>query len=85
MSWAGFASDANGNDRGRFADVNGDGKQDYVYVWNNAGKRAFAVYLAKGDGTFQEHINTGSWAEFHPDANGNDRGRFADVNCPAML
>ncbi|MDB9419312.1 hypothetical protein PN467_01890 [Microcystis aeruginosa CS-563/04] len=45
-SSSGFWADPNGYDRGQFADVNGDGKQDYVVVWNNAGNRNIATYLA---------------------------------------
>nr|NCR27938.1 hypothetical protein [Microcystis aeruginosa LE13-04] len=79
-SWSGFWADPNGYDRGKFADVNGDGKQDYVVVWNNGGQRNLATYLAKADGTFNELVNTTSWSGFWADPNGYDRGKFADVN-----
>ncbi|MDJ0583097.1 hypothetical protein, partial [Crocosphaera sp.] len=44
-----FLSDTTGKDLGGFADINGDGKQDYVVVWNDGGKRNLATYLATKD------------------------------------
>ncbi|WNF16728.1 FG-GAP-like repeat-containing protein [Microcystis aeruginosa] len=79
-SWGGFSPDSTGKDIGQFVDVNGDGKQDYVVVWNWNGKRTFATYLGKGDGSFQEHFNTASWGGFSPDSTGKDIGQFVDVN-----
>ncbi|MEA5533107.1 FG-GAP-like repeat-containing protein, partial [Crocosphaera sp. XPORK-15E] len=76
-----FSPDSNGYDRGEFADVNGDGRQDYVVVWNNGGKRAIATFLANANGTFNELINTTMQnGNFSGDPWGYDRGKFADVN-----
>ncbi|WP_218653201.1 Calx-beta domain-containing protein [Nostoc sp. TCL26-01] len=80
FSGGGFTNDTTWRDLGDFADVNGDGKQDYIVPWNNSGKRALAVYLAKGDGTFNEFINTFSSGVFTPDTTWKDLGDFADVN-----
>ncbi|TRU70000.1 MAG: hypothetical protein EWV55_20270, partial [Microcystis viridis Mv_BB_P_19951000_S69] len=84
-SWAGFIPDTTGRDLGQFVDVNGDGKQDYVVIWNANGKRTFATYFGKGDGSFQEHFNTASWAGFIPDKTGRDLGQFVDVNNDKIL
>jgi hypothetical protein len=45
----GFIPDANWRDLGRFVDVNGDKKQDYVVPWNYQGKRVFSPYIAAKD------------------------------------
>ncbi|QGZ91471.1 FG-GAP-like repeat-containing protein [Microcystis aeruginosa] len=75
-----FIADTTGKDLGEFADINGDGKQDYVVVWNSGGKRNLATYLAKADGTFSEYINTASGGYFIADTTGKDLGEFADIN-----
>ena len=46
VSEGGFIPDANWRDLGRFVDVNGDKKQDYVVPWNYQGKRVFSPYIA---------------------------------------
>ncbi|ADL49930.1 FG-GAP-like repeat-containing protein [Clostridium cellulovorans] len=74
-----FTADTVGRDTGIFTDVNGDGKTDYVVTWNNNGKRSFTTYLAKGDGTFSEFVNTASGGTFMLDTLGRDTGIFADV------
>ena len=76
-----FLADKTGRDIGAFADINGDGRKDYVVVWNANGKRAIATYLAKPDGTFNEFVNTVfTNGTFVADTIGRDLGQFADIN-----
>jgi RHS repeat-associated protein len=75
-----FVADKSGRDIGNFADVNGDGKTDYVVVWGDGHHRHLSTYLSKGDGTFQEAIDTKSLAGiFWADESGRDIGNFAEV------
>ncbi|TVV44627.1 FG-GAP-like repeat-containing protein [Thalassolituus sp. C2-1] len=67
------------------ADVNGDGRTDYVVIWSSAGRRQLATYLANSDGSFSEYINTSSIGYFIPDSQGRDKGSFADVNGDGMM
>src|SRR5579872_1786304 len=49
----GFVSDTATNDPGLIPlDLNGDGKTDFVQLWNNSGHLTLITYLSKGDGTF---------------------------------
>ncbi|ADL49931.1 FG-GAP repeat domain-containing protein [Clostridium cellulovorans] len=80
VSSGNFTSDAVGRDTGIFADVTGDGKADYIVSWNNNGKRTLATYVAKGDGTFNEYVNTFSAGTFTADTMESDTGTFTDVN-----
>jgi Ca2+-binding RTX toxin-like protein len=45
----GFIPDSNWRDLGRFVDLNGDKKQDYIVPWSYQGKRVFSPYLAAKD------------------------------------
>ena len=73
-------ADSDGYDRGTFQDINGDGREDYVVIWNNGGKRNLATYLARADGLFSEFVNTTSSGLFVADSDGYDRGTFQDIN-----
>lgn len=78
-SVGGFIPDTTGRDLGVFVDVTGDGRQDYVVIWNSGGQRQLATYMANGNGTFQEYVNTSSVGGFIPDTTSRDLGFFADV------
>ena len=71
-------------DQGSFIDVNGDGLPDYTVAWKNAStnSRNIAVFLAKGDGTFTQGLNSDVGCCFSAvpgDAN-KDEGAFLDFN-----
>jgi len=75
-----FVADKSGRDIGNFADVNGDGNTDYVVIWSDGTSRHLSTYLSKGDGTFQEFVDTPNLGIFVADKSGRDIGNFADVN-----
>ncbi|MEY4807061.1 MAG: hypothetical protein RLZZ206_1450 [Cyanobacteriota bacterium] len=75
-----FVANSDGYDRGTFQDINGDGRDDYVVIWNNGGKRNLATYLARADGLFNEFVNTASSGSFVANSDGYDRGTFQDIN-----
>ncbi|MEV6674410.1 FG-GAP-like repeat-containing protein [Streptomyces sp. NPDC051162] len=77
--WTAFGTFASGvgepDDRVRFADINGDGKADYLVVQDNG---AVDAWINDGGS------NHGGWTEFGTFASGvgepGDKVRFADIN-----
>ena len=77
----GFAADSIGRNLGSFADVNGDGRSEFVVPWNNNGILYLATYLPNPNGTFQNGIiNTNTGRGFVADSTGRFLGTFADVS-----
>jgi hypothetical protein len=79
-----FIPDARGRDTGSFADVDGDGRTDYVVVYAGANnQRTFATYRASTtqNGFFQlPFVWTATSDQFNRDSlTGRDMGQFANV------
>ena len=81
-NYGAFIPNLNGRDLGRFADVTGDGKADYIVAWLSGGddKRHLATFVGKVDGTFAQFVDTGGMGTYLPDPLGRDMGEFADVD-----
>lgn len=72
----------NGRDDGFLADVNGDGRADYVVAWQKGSSRSMTVHLGLADGHFDATlILTHTDGNYCPDdTSGCDEGYLADVN-----
>lgn len=75
-------SNAQQEDSGTFADVNGDGLPDYIVSWMGSGSRNLTVYLNNGNGTFANLINSNVGGSFvwSSDGDRRDTGTWLDVN-----
>ncbi len=68
------------NDNKLIGDFNGDGRDDYLHVWNLNGKRTFTQYLGNADGTFTQKAYQNTGHNIGSDINGFDQGKKADIN-----
>lgn len=65
-------------------DINGDGKEDVVQVWNNGGYLNFITYFSQGDGTYKPFM-TGTSSSysfsklFALDINNDGKGDFVKL------
>lgn len=77
----GMVKDNVGQGTGRMADINGDGKMDYVMPYlSDAGRIKFVIFISKGDGTFNEgYVSTSTNIGMVFDNNMQGVGMFGDI------